>query len=329
MNPPFPLRRQLKAIDDSRAERQTQLIAAINRRRMGDLSIRSRVAGERDRLAATAWIRFSTPEAPLWVAPLLVDGDIARLSAHGRGPDAAAAAASLGPLEPLIQSLERAFGREMHPDGVDAAPAGETVMLRVDALPNGGAVQHRVVVAAPHGLVLDGDPPPPETPPALAAMRFPIMVRIAGPALPAARFGTIAAGDLMLLGSRPLLAHTVLPGQSNRRVDIDAQQGSLTVREEVPETGAGELPRVAAADGADGAAELRVPVTIEVDGGTLTTAEAAVLAPGSVLNLPEGSGTLTVRVVAGGAAIGRGELVAVGQGYGVLFTSIAGSDEQD
>jgi flagellar motor switch/type III secretory pathway protein FliN len=69
---------------------------------------------------------------------------------------------------------------------------------------------------------------------------------------------------------------------------------------------------------------MKVPATIEIEGGLLSARDVAGLAPGSVLPVPRTGGTLPVRVVAGGTVIGAGELVAVGDGFGVLFTSISG-----
>jgi flagellar motor switch/type III secretory pathway protein FliN len=73
-------------------------------------------------------------------------------------------------------------------------------------------------------------------------------------------------------------------------------------------------------------ADLKVAATIELDGGRLTAAQMATLGEGSVLQLPAGNGTLAVRIVAGGAVIADGELVAVGDGFGVLVTALRATD---
>ena len=73
---------------------------------------------------------------------------------------------------------------------------------------------------------------------------------------------------------------------------------------------------------------LSVPACIEIDGGLLSAQDVAGLAAGSVLPLPQTGGTLRVRVVAGGATIGSGELVAVGEGFGVLFDRVATRGEE-
>lgn len=70
------------------------------------------------------------------------------------------------------------------------------------------------------------------------------------------------------------------------------------------------------------------PLALEavVELGTTSFAEAAGLTPGMVLSVPADGSSLPVRILAGNAPIARGELVAVGDGYGVLVTRILGED---
>ncbi len=72
---------------------------------------------------------------------------------------------------------------------------------------------------------------------------------------------------------------------------------------------------------------MTVPARIEIEGGLLSARDIAGLAAGSVLPVPQSGGTLRVRVVAGGASIGRGELVAIGEGFGVLFDQVDGQGD--
>ena len=71
---------------------------------------------------------------------------------------------------------------------------------------------------------------------------------------------------------------------------------------------------------------MTLPVRVEVDGGLLSARDIAGLAAGSVLPVPQAGGTLRVRVYAGDTSIGGGELVAVGDGFGVLLDHVAGAE---
>jgi len=323
-----PLRGRLRAIEPAAATRQTRLLAALQNRRAGDLHLTAQLAGERDRLAAAAWIRFDTPDGTVWLAPLLADGNIVRLAGANRVPDAAAAAATLAPIEPLVAALERALGHPLAPVAVASRPeaehsgaAGSGMLIRIDAGPPAAATLHRVVVALPETATLAPEALPHAATICLPSTRAVVPVRLVGPSVEAARIETISPGDLLLLGTGPLLAQTSMQGASTRRCEIDLKRGSLTVQEVAD---ANNATRDEPTSAARTAAGLRVATVVEIDGGTMSADEATVLAPGSVLSLPTGSGgTLAVRVTAGGQLVGDGELVALGQGFGVLFTSIA------
>lgn len=343
MSAASPLRGRLRAIEPAAASRQTRILAALQNRRAGDLHLSALLASERDRLAAAAWIRFDTPDGPVWLAPLLVDGEMVRLTSPGadRSPDAAAAAATLAPLEPLVAALERALDHPLMPDTVAARPdMGEGdaprrgTLIRLDAARSGAPAIHRIVLALPDGVRLAAEALPPAAAIRLRPDRAAMPLRLLGPVVKASRFATIACGDMLLLGTGPLLAQLSAQRASTRRCEIDLKRGSLTVHEgaEVRDaahdassglSGSGLSGSGLSGSGGSGA-ELRVATVIEIDGGTMSADEATSLAPGSVVSLPAGAGgTLAVRVTAGGQLVGEGELVAVGQGFGVLFTSIA------
>jgi len=135
--PAGAVRSRLRAIEPGRAVTQTALIAALNRREIEDLRTAARVASHRDRQAATAWIQFKTRRGSILIAPLLVDNQLARIT-NGQGqPDGAAAAATLGQIEPLVAALETAVGLELHPAGLSSVPEGEPLMIR--RMPNDDA----------------------------------------------------------------------------------------------------------------------------------------------------------------------------------------------
>lgn len=143
------------------------------------------------------------------------------------------------------------------------------------------------------------------------------------PPIPARHLGTIAPGDLYLLGIAPLIARVTLPGhRSVLRGRLEPNKGSMTLQDDIV-----PLPDQSQPDTAAPAVEwerMTVPATVEIEGGLLSARDVAGLAAGSVLPVPGTGGALPVRVIAGGAVIGTGELVAVGDGFGVLFTSVTG-----
>ena len=320
-----PLHDRLRAIDAGLAERQTGLIAALNARSIEGATLTARVAFERDRRAVAAWIRFRSGDRAVYLAPLLVDGGLARLARGPDGPDPAVAAALLAPLEPVVAAIETALGTELYPDGLDTADPSDTVLLRIDAIQPGGAIRHRVLAALP----LDGDMAmltlPPEIPSALGALRWRWTARFEGPSLRTARIATIGQGDMMLLGLRPLRTIVQLPGRS-RRIggQIDLIRGIMALHNEIEASADRDHAAASAPIDWD---ELRVPTVIEIDGALISGSEVAALGGGSVLPLPSSGGTLPVRVVAGGTVIGTGELVAVGEGFGILFTSVTASGD--
>lgn len=320
----FPLHDRLPALDQARAIRQTRLIAALNARRLGEQTLAARVALARDRRAASAWISFRAGDRRLAIAPLLVDGELVRLTGAGGGTDAAVAARLLAAIEPLVVALESALGADLHPEGLAVDPPDDAILLRLDASCPRHAIRHRLIVAAPgEGKVASPTLPPAESA-LLASLRAPWSATIVAPSLPATHLGTIATGDLYLLGLAPLVARILLPGQRSAvQGRLEPMKGSMTLQDEIVPAPADRTETEPAANAVDWE-QMKVPATIEIAGGLLSARDVAGLAPGSVLPVRRSGGTLAVRVIAGGAVIGGGELVAVGDGFGVLFTSIAG-----
>lgn len=318
-----PLRSRLRAIDEGRATRQTGLIAALNRRIVDNLRTSARAAYERDRRAATAWIRFRTRSAPVLVAPLLVDGELARVTAASGDPDAAGAAATLARIEPLVAALELALGEELHPDALDTSPAGDPILLRLDASTAAGSIRHRLLLAIASDMPDRPLATLPAAPPSLGALRLRWAARIQAPALPLDRLAMLRPGDLFLLGKRRLLAQVSVGNGAGAGAELDLNRGIMTLQQDFV---AEPLPD-AAPSSSIGVADVRVPAVVEIAGGALSATDIAGLAAGSVLPLPGDGGPLAVRVIAGTAVIGEGELVAIGQGYGVIFTAVA-ADKQ-
>lgn len=329
---PSPLRDRLPAIDGIRAERQTRLIAALNARRLGEQTLSARLALARDRRAASGWVRFRAGGRAVTIAPLLVDGELVRLSGAGGGPDAAIAARLLAAIEPLVVALESALGADLHPEGLTTEPPDDAILLRLDAACSRHAIRHRLIVAVPAEGEIASPALPAAEPALLANLRARWTATIDAPAIPASHIGTIVPGDLFLLGLTPLVARITIPGRRGLvRGRLEPMKGSMTLHEDIVPAPADTAASGAPGNSVEGAPidwdAMKVPATIEIEGGLLSARDIAGLAGGSVLSLPQTGGTLAVRVVAGGTLIGAGELVAVGEGYGVLFTSAPDSDD--
>ena len=332
-----PLRDRLPAIDQIRAERQTRLIAALNARRIGNQTLAARLALARDRRAAASWIKFRAGQRTVTIAPLLVDGELVRLSGAGGGPDAAMAARLLTGIEPLVVALESALGADLHPEGLAEEAPADAILLRLDAACARHTIRHRLIVAVPADGEIAGDDLPPAESALLTKLRAHWSAAIDTPSIPVARLGTIAPGDLYLLGMAPLVARISIPGRHGTvRGRLEPSKGSMTLQEDTLPASAATTAIVEAPEAVVEAEAppvdweaMKVPATIEIEGGLLSARDVAGLAAGSVLPVPQTGGTLHVRVVAGGAVIGSGELVAVGDGFGVLFTSVVSGEAAD
>jgi flagellar motor switch/type III secretory pathway protein FliN len=315
---------------------QSALIGALNSRVVEELQTTARLASARDRGAANAWVDFDTVHGRVAVAPLLVDGALARMTSGGHHPDGAAAAATLGRIEPLLAALETSLGVELQPTGLsERVDVDAMLLLRLDGCTSHGDVRHRIVVAVEPDMAISPLPLPLRTrlPAIVAGLRHGWTARIAGPAISTERARGLATGDLILLGMGQLVAKLSLPARNEvlaARVDwlnhvlvIDegaVAGGSFLNSMDGPER-----------DGEDGATpdwqSLRLPTVIELEGTTLTAADLATIGKGSVLPLPAQGGTLTVKVRAGDTIVADGELVAIGEGFGVLVTGVRTSRE--
>lgn len=331
----LPLRDRLPSIDQAVAERQTRLIAALNARRLGDRTLTARLALAAERRTAAGWVSFRAGERHVAIAPLLVDGEPIRLTGQGAGFDPAIAAQLLAAIEPIVAALEHALGVDLHPEGLVGEPPADALLLRLEATCPRQAIRHRLIVAVPPDGSVTASALPPAKSALLAALRARWTASIDIPPLPVIHFGTIGVGDLYLLGLAPLVARVTLPGHrgavSGR---LEPMNGSMILQDEIVPASPGPVAEsppsaMAAGDGAVDWTLVTVPATIEIEGGLLSARDVVGLAPGSVLPLPRTGGTLTVRVTAGGTVIGTGELVAVGDGFGVLFTSVTDAPDAE
>lgn len=273
-----------------------RLVAALDRRRVGGWQLTAQAADADDAAAAGGWWHFAGGIA---VAPLVVDGAPVAAAAM---QDAPAAAALLTPVEPLLAALETVLATPLEPVGLRQAPDDDGRAIRIEAVGADGVTMLRVVVALPADLAVPHDAVDalPLAPEALAAVPVAWRGSIGGPAVAASRQATIAPGDLLLLGTGPLRA-TLDRGYVAL---LDLTQGTLIVQDDAPQ------PVEDAPD--------RLRFTFA--GGTAPAGRLATLTVGGTLPLPLTGATLPVSVSSGGVALGAGELVAIGEGYGVIVT---------
>ena len=331
MNAPM-LRDRLPAIAPRRAERQSALIAALNKRSIDGFTTEAGTADADEAAGASGWIGLESPDGlRLALAPVLGGGTIPALHAVGGGLDAAAAAVALAEVEPLVAALERVLGVPLQPVTLEpsrtALDADDTV-LRFDAL-QGGVLVHRVLVAVPGAMPLRLLAPLPLATAPDAAIKLAWSARVASPDVPAASLDRLARGDLLLLGPGPLLARLSLPavgpgggtgGGRQLLARLDMPGGSLVVEQQMDEPAVDSSTPPQPANDYNGAT---VATHVEIAGAGLTLEQIATLGIGSVVPVTGAAGgTLAVRVVAGERAVATGELIVVGDGFGVLVTSL-------
>ena len=319
---PLPANTGLPAIDPQRATLQTELIHALNHRLADGLALSAGAAAAAD--AAGGWIELDAAGAALYVAPLLADGLLCRLTDATGRLDAALAAVALGAVEPLIAAIELTIGRELRPVGVVAAPAASDVVLRVEASDAGAAV-HRLVLAMADDVAIAPAGTLPPDPASFIDVAPGWTARIAGPALATGRVGAIGPGDLVLLGTPTGLACFRPPGRAMVLAGrLDIRRGVIEVEQELALAEDLPPPRPGVVGPGDAAT---VPLSVTFDGGGLTLDRLAALGIGSVVPIPGiRGGALPVKLLAADRCVAAGDLVAVGDGYGVLVTAVTPPD---
>lgn len=296
---------RLPAIEPSHARLQSGLLAALDGAMAGDFVLRA-AADDGPALPA---LRFHTPGGTIELAPCLVDGAVPVLLADDGLPDAVPALAALAALEPLVAAIERVLGVGLSPAGVGVAAL--PVRLRIEAVVD-EAVVHCVVlgVAADAGFAPQ---PLPVDPARLAALPAAIAFVADGPVLAATRIAALAAGDLVLIGSRILGGRLAADGR-NWPARFDPAAAALTLSE----TGSNPLTDPSAGPSLD--PDLALALTVRIDGGSRPLGELSRLAPGTVVQLGLPGGALSCMLEVSGQPVAAGELVAVGDAYGVLIT---------
>lgn len=322
---PRPAHTRLPAIDPSHATIQSDLVEALNNRLSGGLALSAEAAAGG---AAPAWIACDAKDGFLHLAPLLAGGAVPALTDAAGRPDAAAAAVALGAVEPVIAAIELVFGRALRPTAVVAEAPADSVFVHVKARKDGVRL-HRLLLAVNPGMRLGAAGTLPLDAAAFVDVAPGWTGRITGPVVSPASLARIGTGDLLLIGTGGVVARFTPPGRDTTlAARLDVQGGTMVVEQELEVAEAAHHTR--AGPGPDphrDRAAITVPTSVEFNGGGLTLERLAALGPGSVVALPGAAGgVLPVQLRAGGRAVASGELVAVGDGYGVLITAVVSAD---
>jgi hypothetical protein len=308
---PLALGTRLAAVDPAAAALGNALIRRFDRRRAGELLVRaSRPAGP----LPAGWLPVAGDGVALAFAPTLAGGRPVAPTGRSDAPCAMTLLAAFHAMEELLDLVERQIGPLGRAEEARAAPGDAMVAVRLDAATAQGVVAHQLWLAV-DGLPGDLLPLPAE--PASTAWlapkaQVPVQWRLRGPSIPVVAAAALEPGDMLLLGT----------GQPVGILEAAGRQ--LPVRLEATDRLriAEEIDIMIGMDAAPTDAVTELPLELCIAAGRITLADAATLRPGQLLPLPLNGATLPVSVEAGGARIASGELVALGEGYGVLLTAV-------
>lgn len=259
------------------------------------------------RAASPGWIvlRAEPDGWELWLSPLSAGDRPLRITADDGRADALRAAVAMEAVEPALSALETALGVTLRPLRVTDDPA-PTAAVTVD-------VADCAVMLA-FDAQGDAAPIPISTAPtAIAAVPIAAEWRVKGPVVDQTALTSLGRGDMILFPrSTPA---TLVAGGASWPARADLANQTLSIE---------PSGSMSMSDQEQGWSAARTPVQLVIDGGAVTVGSLAALAPGSVLTLDLKGEILPVEIRAAGQRLGRGELVAVGDAFGVILTEVEG-----
>jgi hypothetical protein len=278
------------------------------------------------------WLVFETAYGQSLLSPLVVDGLAVSPITMDAG-EGLQAADLLDRLDTLICRLETLIAATFEPVGLTQESAAAESLIRLEMADHEGRMTHRADWAPPPGfdcqavLAKSG-----AIPSVLARAGVICAISVPGPALPPGRTAALRPGDVLLV---PALSARVCTVTVHAPPPVGTVGGCRLRRHESARTPStnkdgmtgmddGENPDVA--DGPVSApawAELAPPLKIVIDHAPLPLEAVARLAPGAALPLSLDGGHFPVRILAGDTEVAAGELVAFGEGYGVLIRTVA------
>ena len=313
------LARRLPRVDASQAEGCGRLLAVLAR---AGLRAQAPVSDARQR---AGWrITMDSDYGPIGFAPLHGGGRALSIGSNKGVIDLAAAGAALDASEALLASIEQALGTPLWPRALDrdatSAVDAARIAVRIDA--DGGDCA--LLSASPEVLRRLPAPRWNAPPSGLLGLDVPCRIRIGGCTIGAARLATIGPGDLLLETTQPCLPWTVrlrAPDGPQTLARLHPAQRLLSFDSEdiddMDTTGPRHAPTDAGRQDTPGWDRIPTELHFELPGISLPLGAIAGLQPGAVMRIAAGATGLPVEVIAGGRTIGRGELVAIGDGFGV------------
>lgn len=314
---------RLPKADAARLDIRRRVIDAINGGEEGGLSAAPLFAAPQD----ARWLVFDTAYGRSLLSPLTVDGLAVSPIAMDAG-EGLQAADMLDRLDGLIARLESLTGAAFEPVGLTREPGPAEALIRLEATEADGRVAHRADWAPPaafdcHAVLAKAG----AAPGVLACVGVVCSISLPGPALPPGRAAGLRPGDVLLipaLFARECTAtvHAPPPVGTVRGCRLRGPGAHFQNGDGMTDGTEGESGGAAAAP-AQIWAELTPPLRVVIDHAPLPLETVARLAPGAALPLSLDEGRFAVRILAGETEIASGELVAFGEGYGVLIRDVA------
>lgn len=331
---------RIPEVDVAQARNLSRLLHRLS---LGGVLSRELTPESRAALSAKAiWVQFDTRIGRILLSPLSGPTGSLGVTATADGKTSAyAVAIALDGVESLITAIELALGCALTPTGVTVAKSSSARMIEV-ALASG----ETALMALDTSRIAELPPVPVRTPPAwLYQMPMFTRVAIGSSELSVDEYRTLEPGDVVIAAqslSRPWLAVLSLAGvppglgpSSSAYFDIDAKTLTLlSTEQQVMESGkqsalAGAGSHSAASHGAEPQAgqfdawqKLPVKLRFELPNIAVPLGTVAGFSPGTVVSLVESARAVNVSIFADAALVGQGELVALGDGYGVRITRL-------
>jgi type III secretion protein Q len=317
---PRPL--SLEPLDPAQASIRNHALGVMAALRVPGL----RIAASLVEASAGPWILFGTDSDAPRLAIIDLDG------MQFAPEDDAALLVALDRFEPLLAALEAATGLALEPSGVSSRPPPEGLSIAFDVTSEDAAAASRLILHVDAALA--GAWPPAAVDLAADGPHQAVPIRgelvLEAAEVAASRVAALRPGDMVLTPSGPnragdarlLLAGRRLTG----RFDPADHRFTVISIEESAMTGPPANAAVLAREGPDpDAVAIDPPVALRVMLGevSLPLSELAGLRPGSTVVLGRTVQDKAAVLLAGEHRIATGQLVAVGEAYGLLIEHLA------
>lgn len=314
------LRQRLPRLDPDQAQAMTRLLGAL-----AHAGLRAAPWHEPEQRPefdpATVWVAFDSDFGELRLAPLKAAGrPVAVRAVEGR-IDPAAVGGALEASEPLIATLEQAIGSPLTPRSLHAGPRRGSCAVRLQT-----GDGHAARLGMAHEACERLQPPPLRAlPPSLLPVRLPCRVMLGSCRLARAEWDGLEPGDVLLPAHDPGSPWPVRATVFHQRHEASAwfhpQQGVLnfsnTEHHPMSDPNSGrQTADTAHGEGSDWES-LPVRVRFELQRVSVPLGVLAGLQPGAVIHVARSAQSISVDLLTDDRLIGRGEVVALGDGFGV------------